>query len=314
MSSECEILVYGGINIDLVTRSENFPSPGQTILGEEFITYAGGKGANQAVALSKMGLEVCLLGAVGNDVFGPDLIQGLREKGVMVDEISVLPEHHSGVAVINIDKTAQNQIIQVHGANSYNNQKAIVGSIDSKKHLKFMLLQLETPIEISTALAAKAQEKGITVMLDPGPTRPIPEELLTYVGIITPNETEAEYLTGIAVTDVDSSIAAARILHKRGIPSVVVKMGAKGAVYLDACKEMYVPAIPVDAIDSVAAGDAFNGGLTYALYQNWDIETCMRWAVCSGGLATTKTGAQDSMPTLRDVKKLFESHFKQELF
>ena len=309
MSDECEILVYGGINIDLVTRSETFPAPGQTILGNEFITYPGGKGANQAVGISRMGLRVSLIGCVGNDVFGPGLVQGLEEKGVGVAGVSIIEGKHSGVAVINIDDHAQNQIIQVHGANANAEDELAMQLMEETPSLKYLLIQLETPISVSASLAKKAKLKGGTVILDPGPTRPITDDLLQSVDVITPNETEAEYLTGIEVKDVESGFRAAHKISSMGIQHVIVKMGAQGALYVGKNCGFHVPAIKVNALDSVAAGDAFNGALTFAMFNGWALEDSLRWAVCAGGIATTRSGAQDSMPTRDEVEKAFRENF-----
>ena len=309
MSDECEILVYGGINIDLVTRSETFPAPGQTILGNEFITYPGGKGANQAVGISRMGLRVSLIGCVGNDVFGPGLVQGLEEKGVGVAGVSIIEGKHSGVAVINIDDHAQNQIIQVHGANANAEDELAMQLMEETLSLKYLLIQLETPISVSALLAKKAKLKGGTVILDPGPTRPITDDLLQSVDVITPNETEAEYLTGIEVKDVESGFSAAHKISSMGIQHVIVKMGAQGALYVGKNCGFHVPAIKVNPLDSVAAGDAFNGALTFAMFNGWALEDSLRWAVCAGGIATTRSGAQDSMPTRDEVEKAFRENF-----
>lgn len=309
MSDECEILVYGGINIDLVTRSETFPAPGQTILGNEFITYPGGKGANQAVGISRMGLRVSLIGCVGNDVFGPGLVQGLEEKGVGVAGVSIIEGKHSGVAVINIDDHAQNQIIQVHGANANAEDELAMQLMEETPSLKYLLIQLETPISVSALLAKKAKLKGGTVILDPGPTRPITDDLLQSVDVITPNETEAEYLTGIEVKDVESGFSAAHKISSMGIQHVIVKMGAQGALYVGKNCGFHVPAIKVNPLDSVAAGDAFNGALTVAMFNGWALEDSLRWAVCAGGIATTRSGAQDSMPTRDEVEKAFRENF-----
>ena len=309
MSDECEILVYGGINIDLVTRSETFPAPGQTILGNEFITYPGGKGANQAVGISRMGLRVSLIGCVGNDVFGPGLVQGLEEKGVGVAGVSIIEGKHSGVAVINIDDHAQNQIIQVHGANANAEDELAMQLMEETPSLKYLLIQLETPISVSASLAKKAKLKGGTVILDPGPTRPITDDLLQSVDVITPNETEAEYLTGIEVKDVESGFSAAHKISSMGIQHVIVKMGAQGALYVGKNCGFHVPAIKVNPLDSVAAGDAFNGDLTFAMFNGWALEDSLRWAVCAGGIATTRSGAQDSMPTRDEVEKAFRENF-----
>ena len=309
MSDECEILVYGGINIDLVTRSETFPAPGQTILGNEFITYPGGKGANQAVGISRMGLQVDLIGCVGNDVFGPGLVQGLEEKGVGVAGVSIIEGKHSGVAVINIDDHAQNQIIQVHGANANAEDELAMQLMEETPSLKYLLIQLETPISVSASLAKKAKLKGGTVILDPGPTRPITDDLLQSVDVITPNETEAEYLTGIEVKDVESGFSAAHKISSMGIQHVIVKMGAQGALYVGKNCGFHVPAIKVNPLDSVAAGDAFNGALTFAMFNGWALEDSLRWAVCAGGIATTRSGAQDSMPIRDEVEKAFRENF-----
>ena len=309
MSDECEILVYGGINIDLVTRSETFPAPGQTILGNEFITYPGGKGANQAVGISRMGLRVSLIGCVGNDVFGPGLVQGLEEKGVGVAGVSIIEGKHSGVAVINIDDHAQNQIIQVHGANANAEDELAMQLMEETPSLKYLLIQLETPISVSASLAKKAKLKGGTVILDPGPTRPITDDLLQSVDVITPNETEADYLTGIEVKDVESGFSAAHKISSMGIQHVIVKMGAQGALYVGKNCGFHVPAIKVNPLDSVAAGDAFNGALTFAMFNGWALEDSLRWAVCAGGIATTRSGAQDSMPTRDEVEKAFRENF-----
>ena len=309
MSDECEILVYGGINIDLVTRSETFPAPGQTILGNEFITYPGGKGANQAVGISRMGLRVSLIGCVGNDVFGPGLVQGLEEKGVGVAGVSIIEGKHSGVAVINIDDHAQNQIIQVHGANANAEDELAMQLMEETPSLKYLLIQLETPISVSASLAKKAKLKGGTVILDPGPTRPITDDLLQSVDVITPNETEAEYLTGIEVKDVESGFSAAHKISSMGIQHVIVKMGAQGALYVGKNCGFHVPAIKVNPLDSVAAGDAFNGALTFAMFNGWALEDSLRWAVCAGGIATTRSGAQDSMPIRDEVEKAFRENF-----
>ena len=309
MSDECEILVYGGINIDLVTRSETFPAPGQTILGNDFITYPCGKGANQAVGISRMGLRVSLIGCVGNDVFGPGLVQGLEEKGVGVAGVSIIEGKHSGVAVINIDDHAQNQIIQVHGANANAEDELAMQLMEETPSLKYLLIQLETPISVSASLAKKAKLKGGTVILDPGPTRPITDDLLQSVDVITPNETEAEYLTGIEVKDVESGFSAAHKISSMGIQHVIVKMGAQGALYVGKNCGFHVPAIKVNPLDSVAAGAAFNGALTFAMFNGWALEDSLRWAVCAGGIATTRSGAQDSMPTRDEVEKAFRENF-----
>jgi ribokinase len=310
MSNKPKVLVYGGINIDLVTKSQSFPKPGQTIVGDDFMIYPGGKGANQAVAASKMGINVSLVGSVGDDLFASELISSLKCNGVSTVDIAQLANTNSGVAVINIDHTSQNQIIQIHGANTNADEVTVLNALDRYDSIQFIMLQLETSIEISTQLAKKAKHRNVKLMLDPGPTRPIPDELLSICDVITPNETEATFLTGIQVSDEISADLAAQQLLSLGVSMVVVKLGSKGAFLSDGNNKLFVPSIPVNAIDSVAAGDAFNGAFMYGLLNNWKLLDCLQWAVCAGGLATTKIGAQGSMPNLQEVNTIYKKHFK----
>ena len=298
------IVVLGGINMDLVTYSERFPAPGETVVGHRFVTYAGGKGANQAVAAARMGGRTIMVGQVGDDLFGPQLLDGLRAAGIDVSGVAVAEDETSGIAVIGIDGSAQNRITQVLGANSTCGEVQAAAVSIALNNAGSLLLQLEVPIEASLAAARAAKMAGKTIMLDPGPVRPFPQELLQLASIITPNETEAEALVGFPVDSPDTAARAARELLAQGTGAVVVKLGAQGAWYAIGSSSGYQPAFPVRAVDTVAAGDAFNGALAICLAEGASLSDAVRVACAAGALAVTVVGAQDSMPTRAAVEEL----------
>ena len=308
------IVVLGGINMDLVTYSDRFPSPGETVVGQRFLTYAGGKGANQAVAAARMGGRTAMVGQVGDDIFGPQLLDGLQAAGVDVSRIAVAEDETSGIAVISIDGSAQNQIVQVLGANATCGQAQSHAVDDALRSAGTLMLQLEVPIEVSLAAARSARAAGKTVILDPGPVRSFPMELLQLADVITPNETEAEALVGFPVDGPDAAERAARELLRRGAGTAVIKLGAQGATFATGWRgdESVFPerfignqtAFPVEAVDTVAAGDAFNGALAVCLAEGRPLKWAVRAACAAGALAVTTTGAQDSMPTRAAVESL----------
>ena len=324
-SSAPGIVVLGGINMDLVTYSARFPSPGETVVGDRFLTYAGGKGANQAVAAARMGGRTAMVGQVGDDIFGPQLLDGLRSVGVDVSGVAVAEGQTSGIAVIGIDGSAQNRIVQVLGANATSGLAQVDAVAAALDHASVLMLQLEAPVEVSLAAAREAKSRGKTVILDPGPVRPFPEELLQLADVITPNETEAEALVGFSVdldedSGVDSDSPAARAaveLLRRGAGIAIIKLGAHGAVFARGWQGDHSgfpvrflgrqTAFPVDAVDTVAAGDAFNGALAVALAEGRPLERAVLRACAAGALAVTTTGAQDSMPTRDAIQEFLSS-------
>ena len=319
------IVVLGGINMDLVTYSERFPSPGETVVGRRFLTYAGGKGANQAVAAARMGGRTAMVGQVGDDLFGPQLLEGLLAVGIDVSGVAVAQGETSGIAVISIDGSAQNQIVQVLGANATCGPAQVASVAAALDDAQVLMLQLEVPVEVSLAAAREAKSRGKTVILDPGPVRPFPEELLQLADVITPNETEAEALVGFPVYvreagGVDSSEPAERAaaeLLRRGATTAIIKLGAHGAVFATGWRgeDRVFPvqflgrqsAFPVEAVDTVAAGDAFNGALAVALAKGTELKRAVLLACAAGALAVTTTGAQDSMPTRAAVREFMAS-------
>lgn len=302
--TEPEIVVLGGINMDLVTVAERFPQPGETVVGRHFMTYPGGKGANQAVAAARLGGRVAMVGRVGDDIFGPQLIAALSASGVDTSGVGYSDHTSSGIAVINIDASAQNRIIQILGANDTCGEAEARAVSQLLPAASVLLLQLEVSIDLSLRLAREAFAQGKTVILDPGPVRPFPPAFYACCSVLTPNETEAQALVGFPVVDRESAAQAAGALLGQGVRQVVVKLGAQGAYYATAAGGEYLRPFAVTAVDSVAAGDAFNGALAVALAEGRTLGEGALWGSAAGALAVTRVGAQDSMPGRDEVEAL----------
>ena len=293
--------------MDLVAFAPRFPEDGESVVGTRFVTYAGGKGANHAVAAARLGAQVKMVGRVGRDRFGfgfgfgSELLESLSANGVDVSTVAADRGSSSGIAVINIDGSAQNRIIQIPGANGTCGAEEVRRATTAMEDSSVLMLQLELPLEVSLDAAREAASMGKMVVLDPGPARPLPGELYGNCSYITPNETEAQTLVGFPVVDVESAEVAARELLARGAGCAVVKMGALGVCYAAGSSVVHVPGFKVAAVDTVAAGDAFNAALGVALAEGRPFEESMRWAAAAGALAVTKQGAQDSMPHRNEV-------------
>ncbi len=300
------ILSLGGINMDLVTFSERLPADGETVVGNRFVTYPGGKGANQAVAASRMGARSAMVGRVGDDMFGPQLTDLLQSAGVATDAVGVSAGTNSGIAVISVGEGGQNRIVQVLGANDTCGDAEYDAVAALLPEASALLLQLEVSIDLSIKVAEAAYSRGVHVVLDPGPVRPVPEEFYRSVSIITPNETEAEALVGYPVTDEQAAARAAGELLARGVGAAVIKLGAQGAYWSVGQAGGMVPPFAVQAVDTVAAGDAFNGALAVALSEGHPLDSAVRWGCAAGALSVTRVGAQDSMPERDAVVALLE--------
>ena len=298
------VVVLGGINMDLVTVSSRFPEAGETVVGSRFLTYPGGKGANQAVAAARMGVNTLMVGKVGDDIFGPQLIEALAASGVDVSGVEVEAGVSSGLAVINIDASSQNRIIQILGANESCGESEGERVMQALQGASVLLLQLEVSVELSLSVARKASAQGKTVILDPGPVRPLPVEIYSCCHIITPNETEAQALVGFPVADIPSAARAAQLLVGRGVRVAIIKLGVQGAYFATKEGGEHIPPVAVEAVDSVAAGDAFNWALAASLAGGEELGSAMRIASAAGALAVTKFDAQDSMPTKNEVEEL----------
>ena len=303
------IVVLGGINMDLVATVDRFPLPGETVVGRGFTTYPGGKGANQAVAAARLGAKVSMVGRVGDDAFGHQLRHGLAVEGIDVAGVGIEAGSPSGIAVIQVDASAQNQIVQVWGANRTCGIGEAERVRDAVAGASVLMLQLEVPVEVSLKAAEAAQAHGCLVVLDPAPAplTGLPPDFYTLCDCITPNETEAQALVGFAISNSGSAHRAAEELVRRGAKTAVIKMGEHGAYYLGADERGHVPAFPVKAVDSVAAGDAFNAGLAVALAEGRGLPDAVRWGAAAGAMAVTRIGAQDAMPRRDEVEALLQT-------
>lgn len=281
--------------MDLVVQSPRLPIPGETLLGRGFFTASGGKGANQAVAVARLGIPTQMVGRVGRDSFGNELVKSLQTSGVQTDHV-LLEAVNSGVALITVDDTGQNQIIIVPGANGCVNATDVERLRSLLPSAIALLLQFEIPLAAVVGAAIAAKQAGVTVILDPAPAQiDIPTELYKLVDIITPNEIEAGQLVGFAVTERESAAAAAKILLQRGVKTAIVKLGDRGVVCATQEETFFVPAFSVTVVDTVAAGDAFNGGLTAGLAAKLPLRQAVVWGAAAGALAATKSGAQVAM-------------------
>lgn len=301
------IFVVGSINLDLVCAGKRIPAPGETLKGDTFRTFHGGKGANQAVGVARLGHPVKMIGRVGDDEFGVRLRRGLREAGVGVGNVSAVKGVSSGVALITVDAGGQNSITIIPGANDRLLPVDIEKGVPQLRSAGMILTQLEIPMETVEYLCEVAHRFGVPLMLDPAPARALPRRVLKNVTYLTPNETEACTLCGIAPAELTPANvpAIADKLLKSGPPNVIVKMGRRGA-YLasrDGFRRM-IPAFKVKAVDSTAAGDAFNAGLAVGLVRGMELADAARFAAAVGALSTTRAGAQPSMPSGREVGKL----------
>jgi len=307
-----DILVVGSINADLVVRAPRFPQAGETISGEDLQVIAGGKGANQAVAAARLGASVSMLGRVGKDNFGGFLLDNLKQNNVDTTLVK-RDDASTGTAIIIVDSNGQNSIVLSAGANG----KVSSTDLASFSDHKLLLLQLEIPTPTVLSAAKRARENGLRVILNPAPAQPIPAELIALADFIIPNETELSLLTGLPVNDTNSTEQAARALLERGAKNVIVTLGSKGALIVTSAyaQATQVDTYQVDVVDTTAAGDAFIGGLATKLLESDSklsdkqeqalaLQRAVRYGCACGALATTKFGAQPSLPTKEDVGKL----------
>ncbi|HTE28551.1 ribokinase [Flavitalea sp.] len=296
------ILIVGSSNTDMVIKAGHLPVPGETILGGTFLMNPGGKGANAAVSAARLGANVVFICKTGNDVFGHQSIAIFKDAGIDVSHIVTDADNPSGVALITVDRDGENCIVVASGANATLSPGDLTGIEDLVASSAAVLMQLEIPLSTVQYVAALAFQKGVKVILNPAPACEIPDELLRYVSIITPNKTEAEMLTGIKVFDLQSAKSAAAALSSKGIATVIITMGSMGALVLHDNVYDHIPAVPVDSIDTTAAGDVFNGALAVALSEDKDIIQATRFACMAAAISVTKLGAQASAPSKQELE------------
>ena len=301
------IVVLGSINMDLVAVAPVMPRAGQTVIGDEFATLPGGKGANQAVAAARLGADVRMIGRVGADAFGPLLLANLEANGVSIEDVVTTPGVSSGIAVILLDGERQNYIVGIYGANMACDEVQVRAADRALEGADALLLQMEIPLDVSLEAARIARRRSVPVIHDPAPPSALPDHAWEVFEVIAPNQSEAGVLTGVAVDGVESAREAAAILRSRGARTALVKLGEQGVVYASGDSEGHVPAFAVEALDTVAAGDGFAGALAVALAEGRSLEPAVRFAAAAGALVVTKRGAQDAMPERAEVERLLES-------
>jgi len=296
--------VVGSLNMDMVTRIDRFPEPGETVRGQSFTIFPGGKGANQAVALAKLGAHVEMVGALGDDVLGHRYRHVLADAQIGARGVAEIPGTSTGTASIEVTASGENHIIIVAGANDavtpayVESQRGVITACD------YLLLQLEIPLASLMLAATIARSAGIPVILDPAPARELPPELFALVSIITPNETEAHLLTGEDTTTDTGIHRAGQSLLSRGVGSAIIKAGKRGAFLVEAGTFTHLPGFVVNVVDTVAAGDSFNAGLAVALGDGATMLDAIRFANATGALSTTREGAQSAMPSADEVRAL----------
>jgi ribokinase len=303
------VIVLGSINIDIVAKVNRLPIAGETVHGSDFFTTAGGKGANQAFAAARLGVKTHLVGRVGGDRFGQELLTSLRDASVLTEHVVVDDRAPSGAAVIIVDRYGENQIAIVAGANGNVGQSDVESMGNLLPQAKVLLMQLEIPLSTVELAAGIARDRHVPIVLDPAPARSdISAQLYAAIDIITPNETEASKLLGMTVRDPESAQRAAIAFREKGVGTAIVKLGSQGVVCATASETFFMPAFHVPAIDTVAAGDAFNGALAAAIANGLSIKQAVLWGVAAGALCATKSGAQAAMPSFEELKGFLDKH------
>lgn len=298
------IIVIGSCNTDMVIKTDHLPAPGETVLGGSFMMNPGGKGANQAVAAARLKGHVSFIAKTGNDLFGKQSVEQYRNEGINVEYIYSDPALPSGVALIIVDVNGENSITVASGANGSLSPEDIRKAQPAIEKADILLMQLEIPMETVEYAARTGKEQGLKVILNPAPARALPEKLLQNLYMIIPNETEAEILSGIKVTDWESARKAADIISAKGVDTVVITMGSKGALVKEKGQYHEVPVAKVKPIDTTAAGDTFCGALCVALSEDKSVIDAVKFANKCASISVTRMGAQSSLPHREEIDTL----------
>lgn len=287
----------------MIIKIPRLPKPGETILGGTFSMAAGGKGANQAVAAARAGGEVTFVARVGDDMFGKQAREGFVRDAINTRSVFTDPKAASGIALIFVDERGENSIAVASGANAELTPTDVSQAKDAITSADILLLQLEVPIPTVEAAVRLATEAGVRIILNPAPAQPLEGKMLSLVSIITPNETEAELLTGIKISDGTSLTTAAERLLEKGVEKVIITLGARGAFLADKHEERFIPSFKVNAVDTTAAGDVFNGALAVSLAEEKSLSDAVRFANAAAALSVTRLGAQPSAPFRDEIEE-----------
>jgi ribokinase len=291
-----KIIIVGSTNMDMVVKTSHIPAHGETVLGGSFFMNPGGKGANQAVAVARLGGEAIFISKMGNDVFGKQSFQLFEEEGIDTKYILSDDELPSGVALITVDEAGENSIVVAPGANAALMPLDLDGALAEISEAGVVLIQLEIPLTTVHYLVQHASAKGVKVILNPAPAAVLSQELLSHVDIITPNRTEASMLSGVEVTDMESAQEAALAIQQMGVKDVVITMGPLGALVLQGEQFNIVPSQKVETVDTTAAGDVFNGALAVYLAEGKELVEAVKFSCEAAAVSVTRLGAQSSIP------------------
>jgi ribokinase len=296
------IVVIGSSNTDMVIKTDHLPVPGETVVGGEFFIYPGGKGANQAVAAARLGGRVSLIANIGDDIFGRRSVELIAAEGIDVSGLTIEPGIASGVALISVDKNGENYIAVASGSNATLFPQTLQGSLQKIQEAAIVMMQLEIPPGTIIYVAELCKIHNIKLILNPAPACLLPDVLFPNIHIITPNEKEAEMLTGIVIKDVPTAIQAAWVLKNKGVGIVIITMGKQGALIVTDRYEKMVPSIAVEAVDATGAGDVFNGALAVAIAAGMELTEAVTFACKAAAISVTRLGAQSAAPNLEEME------------
>lgn len=302
-----QLIVLGSVNADHVLQVPSFPRPGETLVGSNYQVIPGGKGANQAVAAARLNAQIGFIACVGDDAFGINIRNAFAQDGINTDGVIIADNTPTGIAMIQVSASGENSICLSAEANNKLTCEAIEPHLEKIRSANYLLTQLETPLEGIEYAARIAKENKTNVILNPAPARPLSDALLACVDVITPNETEAEVLTGITVTDNETAQLAANQLHLKGIEIVMITLGAKGVWLSQNGRGELIPGFKVDATDTTAAGDTFNGAFVTGLLEDMPIEQAIKFAHAAAAISVTRFGAQTSIPTRQETDAFLAS-------
>jgi ribokinase len=296
-----QLVVLGSVNADHVLRVPTFPRPGETLYGHGYQVIPGGKGANQVVAAARLGADTGFIACVGDDAFGVHIRENFKSEGIDITGVRIEPDSPTGIAMIQVNNQGENSICISAEANGKLTSSIVENELERIGHADYLLTQLETPLNGIICAARFAKLHQTQVILNPAPAQTLPDELLDCVDMITPNETEAELLTGVQIFCEQDAHRAAMVLHEKGVPTVVITLGAQGVWMSESGRGKLIPGFRVKVLDTTAAGDTFNGALVTSLMENALLEHAVRFAQAAAAISVTRHGAQTSIPSKQEV-------------